>query len=1124
MSTRVHEPAPAPAARALTPAPRLLVQRDASSAHGIPATAPASVHRALSSPGRPLDPDTRGYMESRFGHDFSQVRVHTDSLAAESAREISAHAYTVGSDIAFAAGRYQPETQAGRQLLAHELAHTVQQSGLQRRASDLAVDVAPDSRLEYEAESAARAVASGHSAPALAARAPGPVVSRAAGDITTAPATAPKKKPFISSAGTHQVIPTGLATLETDNKGNTDTLREFEVEPFFLPATKGPAAFAIYDSMAKGGSLESTLELTGTGKTKTALWQERPDTDDLRSIWLQKVGWTSADSKTVDDLWKRAGGASEFPKVNSATGLVTAQMDHIVELQIGGNNAKENIQPLDPTPNQSSGGAIKSQLQSLAQKIAADAAFAGPDTQQVKMRFKSVKQVGTPETLVTTAPAANAKRSALSVEARALTLKVTATAGGGIAIARDDYPISSGGRPPTNLRVPTTFAATTTETVAIKGDSENDPASTLIPGLLLNTLKHGKVGKTKSDLIEAQIDDRDKTRLPITIDSAVKPFDVIVAADGKLSLPTALKKTALGFTYKYLSPGTITSVEMGADGSVNWTGTITPKARFLPTLDVVYKEGTLKLVAQIPEEKLKKAKLFGATITKASLDIVLSPFDISGNLEFVFGDVKKPAATGSLKIFKDDQGLVGTAKLLLNIPKVDSTEFTFEYKGGTGRDDWSGEFAISTSQIKLPYVTNSSLVARVSSKDGVTSLTFDGKVSLELPNKRGTAEVGLKRWEGNWFLSGGARFNIPKVEDFSAWITYDIARETLTASVPGEDGKAPPKPITFTITEDFKGTLDRFKITVAKGGIVTVTGAGGFNFKKGKASGSVRVELAEDGSFNGSGSLTYALNDKITVNGTVEFKEKGKPRLRITGSLTFARLELMKQIGDTKTLFDKEFSIPIPYASIGGVGLKAIFGVNLTAGYSLGPIVIEPLTFTAGFNPMEDEPQLDLGVTGELKVPATATLSASLSGGVKLDAYVAEIGGKITITGTIELTGGLFVPFKGTYSNQEFAVETTPEARLKLLLGVALSASVWAKAGVGWLSTGVTKTWKLGERKVDPHLGFGIKAPISYSSKTGAKIPSLDQITFVQPDFSRDNLSRVADELFGAAKGDPADA
>lgn len=92
---------------------------------------PFLVNHALSATGQPLDTATRSFMEPRFGHDFSQVRIHTDERAAESAQGINALAYTVGSDIVFGSGQYAPETNAGQRLLAHELTHVVQQrSGL----------------------------------------------------------------------------------------------------------------------------------------------------------------------------------------------------------------------------------------------------------------------------------------------------------------------------------------------------------------------------------------------------------------------------------------------------------------------------------------------------------------------------------------------------------------------------------------------------------------------------------------------------------------------------------------------------------------------------------------------------------------------------------------------------------------------------------------------------------------------------------------------------------------------------------------------------------------------------------------------------------------------------------
>jgi hypothetical protein len=94
---------------------------------GLPLVADSAVADSLRSSGRPLAPETRAFMEPRFGCDFSQVRVHADEKAAESARALDARAYTVGHDLVFAAGEYAPENAAGQVLLAHELTHVVQQ-------------------------------------------------------------------------------------------------------------------------------------------------------------------------------------------------------------------------------------------------------------------------------------------------------------------------------------------------------------------------------------------------------------------------------------------------------------------------------------------------------------------------------------------------------------------------------------------------------------------------------------------------------------------------------------------------------------------------------------------------------------------------------------------------------------------------------------------------------------------------------------------------------------------------------------------------------------------------------------------------------------------------------------
>jgi hypothetical protein len=120
--------------------PQISRKRDACSATG---EVSASVHEVLSSPGHPLDTETRAYFEPRFRYDFSNVRVHTNADAGRSARELSARAYTVGQHIAFAPGEFAPATQDGQKLIAHELAHVAQQSRANNRIQRQPVDAAP---------------------------------------------------------------------------------------------------------------------------------------------------------------------------------------------------------------------------------------------------------------------------------------------------------------------------------------------------------------------------------------------------------------------------------------------------------------------------------------------------------------------------------------------------------------------------------------------------------------------------------------------------------------------------------------------------------------------------------------------------------------------------------------------------------------------------------------------------------------------------------------------------------------------------------------------------------------------------------------------------------------------
>lgn len=170
-----------------------LVQRSASNSQAAPRSAP------VLSGGEPLAPALRSRMQTSFGYDFQRVRIHTDERASLAARSLAAEAYTQGHDIAFARGRYAPQSHAGLHLLAHELTHVVQQgrAGAASTAMPFRVGDAGGSE-ERAADAAADAVLAG----------------RVVGSVAPASASLQRRSaPYIKKVTVH-LTPPQSATLE----------------------------------------------------------------------------------------------------------------------------------------------------------------------------------------------------------------------------------------------------------------------------------------------------------------------------------------------------------------------------------------------------------------------------------------------------------------------------------------------------------------------------------------------------------------------------------------------------------------------------------------------------------------------------------------------------------------------------------------------------------------------------------------------------------------------------------------------------------------------------------------------------------------------------------------------
>jgi hypothetical protein len=169
--------------------------------------APPIVSDVLRASGRPLDAASRAFFEPRFGRDFSNVRVHTDAQAAESARAVNALAYTVGRDVVFNTNHYQPFTTVGQKLLAHELTHVAQQHSL-RSGSPLEIYEA-DGVLEREADAAAASLDQDGTHGQIAHTAAMPVLQRQPAEQLRP--TPPRPAPPVRTPPSLRVIEGGLS-------------------------------------------------------------------------------------------------------------------------------------------------------------------------------------------------------------------------------------------------------------------------------------------------------------------------------------------------------------------------------------------------------------------------------------------------------------------------------------------------------------------------------------------------------------------------------------------------------------------------------------------------------------------------------------------------------------------------------------------------------------------------------------------------------------------------------------------------------------------------------------------------------------------------------------------------
>lgn len=1025
------------------------IQRKAATSAPIPASTP-SVENVLSGAGSPLDASTRGFMESRFGHDFSDVRVHTGPDASESARAVGAHAYTVGNDIVFDQGRYDPHSEGGKHLIAHELTHTLQQRGVQRSTDPSIGTTTPGDAYEAEADAVASRIVSGTSTTPFVPTAPAhtPVIARSSvtGNQKPQPATNP-------NAAALAKIDLDESTAVTEQEAK-DSRRFISKLPFPLPEEKGPWAPGIWETKAKAGALESTIDFDNAASPKAGLKQERPSADILRKIWLQKVGWSAAEAPKK---WKDAGGDSESFDPPKAGGI-TCDMDHIVELQIGGSNVPENLAPLDAAENRGSGREVYQILVAKAKEVR----DIYPKLPFVVLHYDAVaKPAGI------CGPCCKVEQNAYKAGA------VAADA------TTDPYAISAGGTN-TTLRLPK--KAKGNQPIFESEHMANKAGATIIPGMLLETLQLQK----QPDVIVAKFDKRSGTRLPIDVDDKER-VNLTVGQAGLLKLPA---KSNLDFTFPYLSKGKITKLEM-KDGSIAGEGTLEPSIALLRgiKLGIRFSKDELTITTPIPKDKLKS--LPGFKVTEADIILQLYPqFNPSGKIAFVVGSEKKPILDGTVTLSAPGGDFTAQGKINANLPGFDTATGDVVYKRSTG---WSGKVNLATS--KIPGAKNLAVEVGLTEK----GYSVDGSLVIGLPPALGKdLELNVKQTPGNRpVYKGSVEVKIPRLDPVNLSFVSD--GENLTAT--GKTG--------FNLF----GLVGKVDVVYDNG---KVGAKGKLDFKKGRAAGSLDVEMTKDRKFKGEGKLSYQITDSLVGSAGAKLDENEK--LTLMGALEFTKpIELFKPSGSSYKFFTIGIKIPIPGASIGPVGVQARIEASLSASYNIGPGELRKVRVEATFNPLEENVDPKLKMSGQLYIGASATVSGEISGSIALDILVAEVSGGVSIIPSATLKGEFTADALAEYEKQNYSLKADFAVNLGLTFALALTAWAKARAGISVFSVETRKDWTLAKFTYDPGLKLGVKAPVSYKSGEGVKLPSADEIVWTKPTI---DVQGMLKSIFGSARSE----
>lgn len=1008
--------------------------------------------------GNPLDNSTRSEMESGFGNDFSGVRVHTGNEAQQMNKDLNAQAFTHGQDIYFDEGKYNPETTSGKHLLAHELTHTVQQTGsvqkmIQKNGNPPAAD--PKSKIDFDANVI---YIDKLYLPKLKSR-----NKNAVGASATRSKNYKREESYVASA--------------TSSDKAQDEVWKSHVEPKVKPEVEKLATKAA-DKKAFDASVNSyylhwgSLKLMGSKETITR--------------------------NSLVPLWNKNGKASAY------------DVDHIKELQLGGANFTDNMELLNFSANRASGSAVKNTIERQlnefltsedAKKQATDKNKELPKTTAAKEKYNI-----TFNNILYDDAKSNFSKGALGEDFWSkkdiaedfdhlknftpMTAPQIAEAKG----VKDDpviYTSEAGG---TGLRKK--------DLEALKGVTVTKFNFPEVPtGELAGNIE---LSIKPPSVVNGDI----KVPIPIYKMEGVV-FGGHMPRRGAKKGQGGLEKILSKLEINGLSPAVVDMAEIMPGIGLVVRGRIQPTLEIIKGFDLDFfiegdNFGISKTITAGEIKVPPPFKINGAFLTIGAGN---KGIFVEGD---VFFEIRK-LGTGKISGLGKSNGDFGIKGKFDFDPKLfrkSAASIEVEYNN---KDGWSakGELQIAKDSVKgiksgnitVGYANNvleANGTAELTIK-GVKEVTLRIKFAEEVSEIEGGVKIeklpGIKEGEGTLKL-------VKKGEE------YDFSGNgKITPDIPGLSTQ-----LAFEFHNDI--FLVDAKVDFEKGRLKGTLNVGITNRAvdpEGKPTG----EALPDYKVYGESTLALKITDNITVTAGVKLLENGE--IEVRGGIKLPqRFQVVpklfsivnKPLISIPPIHIPLFGIPLGIATI---GIEAVIKPRLTADVQIGPGDLTNVQAEIVYNPAHpDEMTIiggadfefiaEAGITAGVDFGISASIAiASLTGGINLSAYIKAAAQQPVFHANIK-----YSPKTG------FELDGDVKALVKAILG--FKGDLYAEASIGIWPADYTKRWEwpIFKKEIDTGLQIGFEFPFGY--KDGKADVSFEKLKFSYPSLD-DITSKVKEQI-----------